>query len=94
MDELKTLNSSEKADVIAITEVLPKNSLFPVQEYEVSMAGYEMVSKIEKPSTNHKRGIILYAKEKYNVRERDLHNSFQEAILIDLLLPTDKTVHL
>ena len=58
------------------------------------MAGYEMVSNIEKPSTNRKRGIILYVKEEYTVRERELPNSFQEAILIDLFLPTDKTVQL
>ena len=53
-----------------------------------------MVSNIEKPSTNRKRGIILYVKEEYTVRERELPNSFQEAVLIDLFLPTDKTVQL
>jgi len=43
-------------DVICVTEVAPKSTIYPLQEAELQIKGYDLFSNIE----NHKRGVVIY----------------------------------
>ena len=63
VDELQTRVIDEKVHAIAISEALPKNSIFSVQEQELAIKGYSSVSNFEIANVTNGRGIILYAKD-------------------------------
>ena len=94
MDELKVLISEEEADVIAITEVKPKKSLFPVLESDLFIEGYTVVSNIPGVSRSSGRGMILYIKEEFTVITKDLNTEFQEVISLDIVLPSGEVISL
>ena len=58
-DELKTSINNEKPELVAITEVLPKNSQFLVQEQELQIEGYNSVSNLQVADTLSVRIMIL-----------------------------------
>ena len=44
IDELKLLIRQEEPHLVAVTEILPKNSVYPVQEQELQIDGFNIVS--------------------------------------------------
>ena len=71
LDELKSRVNEEKVEAIAVTEALPKHSLFTVQEEELAIQGFNSVSNFEMTNGCKGRGIIVYVKEGLNFVKRD-----------------------
>ena len=82
MDELKLLTRDESPDVIAVNEVLPKKSMFLVQEQELQIDGFNMVSNLEATSRTSIRGLVLYINNNFTYTVKELDNDFQEYIFI------------
>ena len=51
---------SEEPDIVCLTEVLPKNFTFSVDNVELSLDGYDCFSNIDR--TNADRGVVIYVK--------------------------------
>ena len=92
MDELKLLTRDESPDVIAVNEVLPKKSMFLVQEQELQIDGFNMVSNLEATSRTSIRGLVLYINNNFTYTVKELDNDFQEYIFIDVILFTGSVV--
>ena len=86
-DELQALIEMHDPDIIAITEVTPKNCRYEVQECEITLAGYDLFHTLDKKG----RGIALHVKEsmKANIRE-DLVSDFEESVFVDCRVGADK----
>ena len=56
--ELESYIQTNSPDIIALTEVLPKNSLFHVNEVLFALKGYSCFSA----NLNKGRGVLLYVK--------------------------------
>ena len=80
-DELEARISQTKPDVIALTEIYPKNIQYEVENTELSIPGYKLFL-----STKRRRGVAIYIKgeilEAYdsNINCQD----FEESVWIDL----------
>ena len=74
LDELKLIVDEKNPDIIAITEVMPKNKEI-LTVNEISIPGYDNFT-----NKNPKRGVIIYAKSQLNAVEcLDLNeNNFEE----------------
>jgi hypothetical protein len=69
-DELRALIQNKSYDVIALTEILPKNKdQFDISSVEWKMDGYDMF--IAPPNVFTKRGCLVYTKEGLNVLQLD-----------------------
>ena len=65
LEELQSIIQQEDADIVAITEVLPKNMIFPVEEFEFELQGYQFVSNIQIAKSKGGRGICFTSKKDY-----------------------------
>ena len=92
LDELKTLVNIEKPELVAVTEVLPKNSQFPVQEQELQIEGYNSVSNIQVANTLSVRGIILYIKHNYTNTVQEIQTKFQEYLSVEITSSTGSVI--
>ena len=92
MDELKLLLREESPGVIAVNEVLPKKSMFLVQEQELQIDGVNLVSNLEATSRTSVRGIVLYINNNFTYAVKEFDNDFQEYIFIDVTLFTGSVV--
>ena len=79
---------------IAITEALPKHSLYKVQEQELSIMGFTSISNFESEYGPKSRGIILYVRNGLTCVRKEIKVVFQEYIVADITLPTGKVVTL
>ena len=69
-DELRALIQNKSYDVIALTEILPKNKdQFDISSVEWKMDGYDMF--ISPPNIFTKRGCLVYTKEGLNALKLD-----------------------
>ena len=70
-DELGALIQNKSYDVIALTEILPKNNKdqFDISSVEWKMDGYDMF--ISPPNVFTKRGCLMYTKEELNALQLD-----------------------
>ena len=59
IDELKLLIRQEEPHLVAVTEILPKNSVYPVQEQELQIDGFNIVSNLEVANESKLRGIHI-----------------------------------
>ena len=60
LPELSILTADHKPHIIIVTETLPKHCLYPVQECEFQLPGYQMYTNHDRPSC--KRGISAYTR--------------------------------
>ena len=79
-DELQALLEIHDPDIVAITEISPKNCRYELNECEISLQGYDLFHTLEQKG----RGIALYTKEnmKASVCE-DLVSDFEESIFVE-----------
>jgi hypothetical protein len=83
------VSESEKPDIIAITEVLPKNMRYTVNKAELDIEEYELFPG-EFP-IGAKRGIIIYVKKSLNAVEVKIDTNFKESAWIKVnLMGNDK----
>ena len=92
LEELKTLINNEKPEFVAVTEVLPKNSQFLVQEQELQIQGYNSVSNIQVANTLPVRGIILYIKHNYTYTAQEIQTRFQEYLSVEITSSTGSII--
>ena len=91
MDELKPLVKQGMFNMVAITEALPKVSMYPIQEVELSLPGFNMISNFEHLQRYDGRGICLYVREDFSYV--NIHQGiFREALLADVTLPNGDVV--
>ena len=85
VDELKCrFVNVEKPDIIAITEVLPKNARYAVSKAELSLDGYDSFpGNFPEKET---RGIIVYVKTELQAVEVECGNGFKESVWIKINL--------
>ena len=60
LPELSILTADHKPHIIIVTETLPKHCLYPVQECEFQLPGYQMYTNHDRPTC--KRGISAYTR--------------------------------
>ena len=60
LPELPILTADRKPHIIIVTETLPKHCLYPVQECEFQLPGYQMYTNHDRPTC--KRGISAYTR--------------------------------
>ena len=80
--ELTHYVQSNSPDVIALTEILPKNSLFDVTPEIYALEGYSLFSS----NLNQGRGVLLYIKESLTTSSVQMPFDFQECIWCNLAL--------
>ena len=81
-DELKAVVSQTEPDIIAITEVLPKNTRTPVQPSELRLEGYNLFW-----NSNPRRGVCIYSKSSLKCDEVDINvDGAQESVWISTQL--------
>ena len=91
MDELKLLVKQGMFNMVAITEALPKVSMYRLQEVELSLPGFNMISNFEHLQRYDGRGICLYVREDFSYV--NIHQGiFHEALLADVTLPNGDVV--
>ena len=84
-DEMKTrFVTEDKPDIIAITEVLPKNARYLVNKAELSLEGYEMFPG-NFPETGT-RGILLFVKNELGAVEVESGSRFKESVWVKINL--------
>ena len=85
-DELEARISQSKPDVIALTEIFPKNIQYEVDNAELSITGYKLFL-----STKRKRGVAIYIKENLEAYESNMNGQdFEESVWIDLITAAGK----
>ena len=82
--ELTHYVQSNSPDVIALTEILPKNSLFDVTPEIYALEGYSLFTS----NLNQGRGVLLYIKESLATSSVQMRFDFQECIWCNLALNT------
>jgi hypothetical protein len=83
------LVSEFNPQIIAITEVKPKNFRFPIQEEDIMIEGYTMLNNLSSPN----RGIALYIDNSLNVTEiPDLNNISDDAIWCNITIPNKNSM--
>ena len=84
--ELIALIEIYNPQIIAITEVKPKNLRFNIQECEVSIEGYELFHNLNDKG----RGICLYIKTELKPSVIVFDTDFEEVILTECFVNNDK----
>ncbi|XP_060081381.1 uncharacterized protein LOC132560720 [Ylistrum balloti] len=91
MDEFKNrFLSGTPPDVIAITEVLPKNRSYTLNKAELEIPNYELF-----PSNfpgDKKRGAIIYVSKKINAVEVQFETDFEECVWVRISLNKKDTL--
>ena len=80
LGELRTLAEQNKYDIIALTEIYPKNSFFDKKINEKYMIkGYEQFFAKES-----ERGTAIYVKSELKATEIDSHVDYNEGVFIEI----------
>ena len=87
MLELKAVVASQNPDIIAVTEVLPKNSAVTINKSEYALDGYDRFENV-----NPARGITVYVKAslKATVEEIDGLTGFRESLFCKMKVSDGK----
>ena len=80
--ELESYIQLKTPDVIALTEVLPKNSLFDQNKEVFMLHGYSCFSSV----LTQGRGVLLYVKENFSAIEEVYVRNFQDAVWCKIML--------
>ena len=86
-NELELLVQTKIPDIIAITEVKPKNNRYTPYVGELNLEGYTLWhTNIE---NEHGRGCIIYTLSNLNVRELRVKTHFTEFLLLEVFCKAD-----
>lgn len=81
LKELELLCYNEKPDLIAVTEVKPKNTRSALQSVDIQIEGYNLVDMLDHGS----RGLCIYYKHGLSCTQvTRTNNSYRDAIWIDV----------
>ena len=80
--ELETRALLDKPEIIIVTEALPKFMLGKLQECELKMLGYSLITNFE--DNQCKRGIAVYYNHEISVNINELRTEFNEALKLDI----------
>ena len=69
-------------DIIALTEVLPKNTRFPVTETDIKLDNYVCYTNIQEQDAT--RGVALYIKNNIKSRQSSLNPDFKESVWCEI----------
>ena len=87
--ELKTVIEDQKPDIIAITEMKPKNARYELQESEIQLENYSCISNI----SGSGRGVALYVAKALNYTEVEKLNSlYNDSVWCALTTGNKETV--
>ena len=79
-----TQNSESIPDIIAITEVKPKNNKYPVLPSEYNMENYVLYQ--HNIDNNKGRGIIIYIHELLSAKLTSFNTDFEESLWVEIPL--------
>ncbi len=87
--ELEIMISTDKPDIVAITEIFPKNSAFDNMMEFYKMEGYETFI----PDLNSGRGLVIYFRKQLNALVKVLDDQYRESVWCELILKgSDKLI--
>ena len=80
---MRIKHAAKKPDIIMITEVKPKNARYILEEVEITLQNYNIVtSKFEKDG----RGIAIYVRKGLSFEEVEMKSDFNESVWISMKL--------
>jgi exonuclease III len=82
--KIRFLSDENIPDIIAITEVVPKNMRYTLNKAEIELSGYELFPSIFPGSA--RRGAIIYVRKKLQAVEVDIDTEFKKSIWVKLNL--------
>ncbi|MES9881396.1 MAG: reverse transcriptase domain-containing protein [Sedimenticola sp.] len=85
ISELEHYVKTDSPDIIALTEVLPKRSLFTIELVNYEMEGYDIFGT----GFMHGRGTILYIKSSLNATQVNIDSQFEESVWCKIKLRND-----
>lgn len=85
--ELLHITALHAPDVLALTEILPKNTRFEVDPVEIQIEGYKCYTNIQ--STTAHRGVAIYVKEHLSSSLLNTTGCFKESIWCEIDLEGD-----
>ena len=86
-EELYSLIETENPDFIALSEILPKNSILPIAEEYYNIDYYvRVISNIDKG-----RGVVLYIKNSFHLHEITFDTLFEESVWYSVKLNNKDT---
>ncbi|XP_021373499.1 uncharacterized protein LOC110463320 [Mizuhopecten yessoensis] len=83
MEELKLIVEESKPDIIALTEILPKNTLFDPWARNLNLEGYNQFNNKDK---DFRRGVAIYIRDNLDVISLDDGLNYQEAVWCKITL--------
>ena len=87
-EELYSLIETENPDIIALSEILPKNSILPIVEEYYNIDNYDrVISNIDKG-----RGVVLYIKNSFHSHEITFETLFEESVWCSVKLNNKDTL--
>ena len=92
IEELKLVIEQFIVEVIDVTEVLPKYNSFQVQEAELLIKGFSILTNFDKAYLSRGRGVMLYVKNGLCVINGETNSPFQEHLFMYIVFPNGKTV--
>ena len=86
LDEFKNRFLSEKVlpNIIAFTEVIPKNMCYDINKAEIDLEGYDLLPS--NFSGTAKRGIYVYVKRSLKATEMEFTSDFKESVWVKIPL--------
>jgi exonuclease III len=82
--KIRFLSDENIPDIIAITEVVPKNMRYTLNKAEIELSGYELFPSNFPGSA--RRGVIIYVRKKLQAVEVDIDTEFKESVWVKLNL--------
>ena len=85
--ELAEVIKTTQPDIICITEFLPKNSKFEVQESELTIENYNKFSNLQYNTC--RRGVLVYFNAKLNVSQVNMFSTSIESVNYELNIQSE-----
>ena len=76
--KIRFLSDENIPDIIAITEVVPKNTRYTLNKADIELSGYELFPR--NFSGSARRGVIIYVRKKLQAVEVDIDTEFKESV--------------
>ena len=91
LSELKLVIHEHDPDVVAVTEVKPKKTNFPLQQNHILLPGFQSpVENLDVPG----RGVCVYIKDGIDFEVLDIGQSFPQSVWVRLKLGRDSSLDL
>lgn len=87
-EELYSLIEMENPDIIALSEILPKNSTLPIVEEYYNIDNYDRVIS----NINKGRGVVIYIKNSFHSQEITFETLYEESVWCSVKLNNNDTL--